>query len=76
MGGAALSLAPIAIFVVFRLVPPPGADEPEGVDLIGVVTKVTVLVAAAACLVLWRLAQAGRADRTESGSGALAPASR
>jgi hypothetical protein len=53
LAGAALSLALIALWAVFLLVPPPGAEAAEAVDLVGSFTKVTELVAAIACIALW-----------------------
>lgn len=56
LGGAALSLGLVGLYVLFRLVPPPGAQAAEEVDLVGLVglvTKATELLAAGACLSLW-----------------------
>ena len=53
LAGAVLSLALIVLWAVFLLVPPPGAEAAEAVDLVGSLTKVTELVAAIACTVLW-----------------------
>jgi nitrogen fixation-related uncharacterized protein len=53
LAGAAISLALIVLWAVFLLVPPPGAEAAEAVDLIGLITKATELVALIACTVLW-----------------------
>jgi uncharacterized protein (DUF305 family) len=53
IAGAGIALALIVLWAVFRLVPPPGAEVPEEVDLIGLFAKAIELVAAAACAVLW-----------------------
>lgn len=67
LSGAGISLALIVLWAVFRIVPPPGAETAEVVDLIGVLTKATELVAAAACIVLWLRARRTRQpDRIES----------
>lgn len=54
LGGAALAAGLIAIWVLFRIVPPPGADAAEGIDLVGLVTKAAEVAAFAGCIVLWR----------------------
>jgi hypothetical protein len=43
----------IALWALFRIVPPPGAEAVEAVDMVGLFTKATELVAVAACTVLW-----------------------
>lgn len=53
LAGVGISLALVVLWAVFLLVPPPGAETAEAVDLIGVLTKATELVAATACAVLW-----------------------
>lgn len=53
LAGAGISLALIVLWAVFRFVPPPGSEAGEGVDLVGLLTKATELVAAVACTVLW-----------------------
>jgi hypothetical protein len=53
VAGAGISLALIVLWAVFRIVPPPGASAPEGVDLVGLLTKATELVAMIACAVSW-----------------------
>jgi hypothetical protein len=53
LAGAALSLALIALWTVFLLVSPPGAEAAEAIDSVGLFTKATELVAAIACTVLW-----------------------
>lgn len=64
LAGAAFSLALIALWVVFLLVPPPGSEAAETVDLVGLVTKATELVAATACLVLWNKDRSARPSQT------------
>ena len=65
LSGAGISLALIVLWVVFRIVPPPGSETAEAVDLIGMLAKGTELVAAAACIVLWlRARRASQPDRT------------
>jgi uncharacterized protein (DUF305 family) len=54
LAGAAISLLLIALWALFRLVPPPGANETEAVDLIGLLTKALELAAFFACMLLWR----------------------
>jgi hypothetical protein len=67
LAGAALSLAMVALWAVFLLVPPPGSEAAEVVDLVGLFTKATELVAATACAVLWfRCRQAHQPDRGPS----------
>jgi len=56
--GAAISLVLLVVYATFRIVPPPGADAPESVDPVGVLTKAAEILALAACLVLAR--RAGR----------------
>ena len=51
--GVGISLALIVLWVVFRFVPPPGAETAEAVDLVGLFTKSTELVATIACYALW-----------------------
>jgi uncharacterized protein (DUF305 family) len=51
--GVLTALALIVLWAVFRLIPPPGAGVAEDVDLVGLLTKATELVAATACAVLW-----------------------
>jgi uncharacterized protein (DUF305 family) len=51
--GVAISLGLIMLWALFRIVPPPGADAVEHVDLIGLITKGTETVAAVACGRLW-----------------------
>ncbi len=51
--GAGISLALILLWTVFLLVPPPGSEMAEAVDLVGIFAKATELVAATACTVLW-----------------------
>jgi uncharacterized protein (DUF305 family) len=51
--GAWLSGTLIVLWAAFRFVPPPGAEAPEAVDLVGLLTKTTELVAAVSCTVLW-----------------------
>ena len=49
-----VNLALVGVYVATRVVPPPGADVPEAVDAIGVVTVVAEVVAAAAGAVVSR----------------------
>jgi uncharacterized protein (DUF305 family) len=51
--GALVALALIVLWAIFRFVPPPGAGVAEDVDLVGLLTKATELVALTACAVLW-----------------------
>lgn len=51
--GAGISLALILLWAAFLLVPPPGSETKEAVDLAGLFTKATELVTAMACAVLW-----------------------
>src|ERR671933_482081 len=53
LAGAGLALMLIVLWAVFRLVPPPGVETAEDVDLVGLFTKATELVAIIACAVLW-----------------------
>jgi uncharacterized protein (DUF305 family) len=53
LAGAAVSIALIVVWSVFRFISPPGADAAESVDLIGLVTKAAEVVAAIACICLW-----------------------
>ena len=66
LAGAGISLALIVLWAVFRIVPPPGAETAEGIDLVGLFTKATELVALTACTVLWL-----RARRTHQPDRAL-----
>lgn len=50
--GAALALGLIVLWAVFRLVPPPGAEGGESVDLVGLATKGAEMLALVSCLVL------------------------
>lgn len=58
--GLALGVALIGLYVLFRLVPPPGAAAPEEVDLVGLITKAAELAAVIACVILWL--RPGRAE--------------
>jgi hypothetical protein len=51
--GVGISLALILLWAIFRVVPPPGAETAEEVDLIGLFTKATELAAMVGCVVLW-----------------------
>jgi hypothetical protein len=51
--GASITVALIVLWALFRFVPPPGAEAAEEVDLVGVFTKATELIAATACTVMW-----------------------
>jgi hypothetical protein len=53
LAGAGIALVLITLWATFLFVPPPGAEAAEGVDLVGLFTKTTELVAAAGCTVLW-----------------------
>jgi uncharacterized protein (DUF305 family) len=53
IAGAGISLALIVLWAIFRIVPPPGSDVAEDVDLVGLFTKGTELVALVSCTVLW-----------------------
>src|SRR5918998_285808 len=53
LAGVGISLALLVLWAVFLLVPPPGSEAAEAVDLVGLLTKSTELVAATACAVLW-----------------------
>jgi hypothetical protein len=53
LAGVGISLALLVLWAVFLLVPPPGSEAAEAVDLVGLFTKSTELVAATACAVLW-----------------------
>jgi uncharacterized protein (DUF305 family) len=52
LAGVGISLALIVLWGLFRIVPPPGAEAVEEIDLVGLFTKATELVAATACTVL------------------------
>lgn len=66
LSGAGISLALVGLWTVFLLVPPPGSEAAEAVDLVGLFTKATELLAATACIVLWlRARRARRSNRTE-----------
>jgi uncharacterized protein (DUF305 family) len=66
LAGAALSLALIVLWAVFLVVSPAGVETVEDVDLVGLLTTVTELVAMSACVALWLRAR--RAYRSEQGS--------
>jgi hypothetical protein len=53
LAGVGISLALVVLWAVFQLVPPPGSETAEAIDLVGLFTKVTELVAAIGCTVLW-----------------------
>ena len=53
LAGAGISLALLVLWAAFLLVPPPGSEAAEAVELVGLFTKATELVAATACTVLW-----------------------
>jgi hypothetical protein len=53
LAGAGISLALLVLWGAFLLVPPPGSEAAEAVDLVGLFTKATELLAARACTVLW-----------------------
>ena len=53
LAGVGISLALVVLWAVFQLVPPPGSETTEVIDLVGLFTKVTELVAAIGCTVLW-----------------------
>jgi predicted RecA/RadA family phage recombinase len=63
--GAGISLGLIVLWALFRIVPAPGAEAVEEVDLVGLVTKATELVAATACIVLWLRTRRDGQIRTE-----------
>jgi hypothetical protein len=65
LAGAGISLALLVLWVAFLLVPPPGSEAAEAVDLVGLFTKATELVAATACTVLWLRSR--RTRQTERG---------
>ena len=67
LSGAGSSFALIVLWAVFRIVPPPGTETAEAVDLVGMLIKATELVAAVACIVLWLQARRTlQSDRSES----------
>jgi hypothetical protein len=41
------------LWAVFRFIPPPGAEVAEDIDLVGLLTKATEMVAAISCIELW-----------------------
>lgn len=51
---ALVALALVATYGVFRLLPPPGADDPEHLDLVGVLTQVLQVAGAFGAWSLWR----------------------
>lgn len=53
LAGVGISLALVVLWAVFQLVPPPGSETAEAIDLVGLLTKATELVAAIGCTVLW-----------------------
>jgi hypothetical protein len=53
LAGVAISLALVVLWAVFLLVPPPGSEAAEAIDLVGLFTKATELVAATGCAMLW-----------------------
>lgn len=70
LAGAALAAGLIVIWTLFRFVPPPGAEEGEGIDLIRLVTKATELVALAGCIVLsWHAGGAAMSDEPPTTPG-------
>ncbi|MBV9455076.1 MAG: DUF305 domain-containing protein [Rubrobacter sp.] len=52
LAGACISGMLIVLWAVLRLVPPPGTEAPEAVDLVGSLTKAAELVAMVVCAVL------------------------
>lgn len=66
LASALLSGVLIALYLLFRVVPPPGAEAAEEIDLVGLVTKLTELAALVACFVL--LARTGRARLNAPGA--------
>jgi hypothetical protein len=70
IAGAVIALAWIVLWAVFALVPPPGAEVAEDVELVGLLTKATELVAIMACIVLWfrarRIHLSGRVSPDDS----------
>jgi uncharacterized protein (DUF305 family) len=66
IAGAGLALTLVVLWVVFRLVAPPGAGVVEEVDPVGLLTKATELVAMTACTALWFWSHrtTGKAART------------
>ncbi len=67
LAGGGISLVLISLWAVFLLVPPPGSETAEAVNLVGLLTKATELAAVTACAVLWfRAHRIGQPDRAES----------
>ena len=66
LAGGGISLVLISLWAVFLLVPLPGSEMAEAVNLVGLLAKATELAAVTACAVLWfrahRTAQPDRAD--------------
>lgn len=50
--GFVLAAGMVALYAAFRVVPPPGAEMPERVDLVGLVTKAAEVVAAVGSMLL------------------------
>lgn len=53
VAGAAVAAVLVVLYTLFRVVPPPGAEEAESIDLTGLVTKGTEVAAIVGCLLLW-----------------------
>lgn len=51
--GLVISVTLIAVYVLFRIVPPPGASTTESIDVIGLSAKLTEVAGAVACAALW-----------------------
>ncbi len=67
LAGGVISLVLISLWAVFLLVPPPGSETAEAVNLVGLLTKATELASVTACAVLWvRAHRTGQPDRAES----------
>ena len=65
--GVLISGALVVLYALFRLVAPPGSDAPEGVDLVGLTTKATEVLALIACAALWLGSRRPRGTEVRAG---------
>lgn len=54
LAGAVVAAVLVVLYILFRAVPPPGAEGAESFDLTGLATKAAEVIALVGCLLVWR----------------------